>query len=101
MNPRNRRRSVAQICNLLYRRIVFGQPPRSPSAHRLALCASGLKIRATADYKSALRWQCHQAALVVLALGLALSASPGRAQPVVGGKGSSSPSIMSRPMIAR
>ena len=45
---------VAQICNLLYRRIAFGRPSKStpppgPSAR------SGLQIRDTAEFNSALR----------------------------------------------
>ena len=47
------RSGVAQICNLLYRRIAFGGTPYFPDAFDLA-AASGLQIRDTAEYNSAL-----------------------------------------------
>jgi len=43
---------VAQICNLLYRRIAFGRTPGGKSFELVA--ASGLQIRDTAEYNSAL-----------------------------------------------
>jgi hypothetical protein len=46
---------VAQICNLLYRRIAFGRASHSANAFGLA-AASGLQIRDTAEYNSALLW---------------------------------------------
>jgi hypothetical protein len=45
---------VAQICNLLYRRIAFGRPLTFPTPSPMT-AAGGLQIRDTADYKSALR----------------------------------------------
>jgi len=50
---REARPGVAQICNLLYRRIAFGGPSYFPDAFDLA-AASGLQIRDTAEYNSAL-----------------------------------------------
>ena len=49
---------VAQICNLLYRRIAFGGAWRRVRACELA-AASGLKIRDTAECNSALRPSCN------------------------------------------
>ncbi len=46
--------SVAQISNLLYRRIPFGRPPDHSQAQEVSK-AGGLEIRDTADWKSALR----------------------------------------------
>jgi len=48
------RSGVAQICNLLYRRIAFGKSSAAPPAFALAT-ASGLQIRDTAECNSALR----------------------------------------------
>ena len=47
-------RAVAQISNLLYRRIPFGRPPDDSKAHEFSE-ARGLKIRDTAGWKPALR----------------------------------------------
>jgi hypothetical protein len=47
------RYGVALICNLLYRRIAFGGTSYLPEAFDLA-AASGLQIRDTAEYNSAL-----------------------------------------------
>ena len=47
-------RAVAQISNLLYRRIPFGRPPDYSNAHEFSE-ACGLKIRDTAGWKPALR----------------------------------------------
>jgi hypothetical protein len=44
---------VAQICNLLYRRIVFGWVPCATGSSGLAM-AGGWQIRDTAEYHSAL-----------------------------------------------
>ena len=44
---------VAQICNLLYRRIAFGSASRPATACGVA-AASGLQIRDTAEFNSAL-----------------------------------------------
>jgi hypothetical protein len=44
---------VAQICNLLYRRIVFGWVPCAAGSSGLAT-AGGWQIRDTAEYNSAL-----------------------------------------------
>jgi hypothetical protein len=46
---------VAQICNLLYRRIVFGWKPCAAGSSGLAT-ACGLPIRDTAECNSALLW---------------------------------------------
>jgi hypothetical protein len=46
---------VAQICNLLYRRIAFGRSPEHSAPFPLA-AAGGLKIRDTAECNSALLW---------------------------------------------
>ena len=51
---RHREQEVAQIFNLLYRRILFGQAWELPGAPGLRT-TGGLQIRDTADYKSALR----------------------------------------------
>ena len=49
MNPRvSRSSALAQIFNLLYRRISFGRPARVPSTLEYSP-ASGLNIRTTAD----------------------------------------------------
>jgi hypothetical protein len=45
---------VAQICNLLYRRIAFGRPLAFPTPTPIA-AAGGLQIRDTAEFNSALR----------------------------------------------
>jgi hypothetical protein len=45
---------VAQVSNLLYRRLPVGTP-----GARLYVC--GLEIRDTADWKSALRWRLRDA----------------------------------------
>jgi len=47
------RSGVAQICNLLYRRIAFGGAPGVVKSFDPA-AASGLQIRDTAEYHSAL-----------------------------------------------
>ena len=53
---------VAQICNLLYRRIAFGKARRAWGVLELAM-ASGLQIRDTAECNSALLWLwLHRAA---------------------------------------
>ena len=53
---------VAQICNLLYRRIAFGKARRAWGVLELAT-ASGLQIRDTAECNSALLWlRLHRAA---------------------------------------
>src|SRR6266540_1927967 len=46
--------AVAQISNLLYRRIPFGKPPDRSEAQEFSQ-ASGLEIRDTAGWKPALR----------------------------------------------
>jgi hypothetical protein len=46
---------VAQICNLLYCRIAFGGAPGVAKSSASAM-ASGLQIRETAEYNSALLW---------------------------------------------
>jgi hypothetical protein len=46
---------VAQICNLLYRRIAFGGAPGAPKSSDPA-AASGLQIRDTAKCNSAPLW---------------------------------------------
>src|SRR6266545_6286256 len=46
--------SVAQISNLLYRRIPFGRPSDQSETQEVSR-ADGLEIRDTADWKSALR----------------------------------------------
>jgi hypothetical protein len=46
---------VAQISNLPYRRIVFGRAPVLPKSSASA-AASGLQIRDTAEWNSALLW---------------------------------------------
>ena len=65
-------RPVAQICNLLYRRIVFGSSSPWARPHERT-SPSGLKIRDTAECNSALRWWCRVAPLRVGAQFLALS----------------------------
>src|SRR6516225_7548472 len=51
---------VAQIFNLLYRRIVFGRA--WPLLMRVgAWTPGGLQVRDTAECNSALRWQCPDA----------------------------------------
>jgi hypothetical protein len=47
------RSGVAQICNLLYRRIAFGGAPGVAQSFD-PTAASGLQIRDTAEYNSAL-----------------------------------------------
>jgi hypothetical protein len=49
------RRAVAQIFNLLNRRIAFGGTQQCPTPAELA-AAGGLKIRDTAEYNSALQF---------------------------------------------
>jgi len=55
---------VAQICNLLYRRIAFGQAAGAAMLSDL-VAASGLQIRDTAECSSALLrlWLCRAVSL--------------------------------------
>ena len=50
---------VAQICNLLYRRIVFGSSPQIAGRPEWP-APGGLQIRDTAECNSALRWLRRQ-----------------------------------------
>jgi len=49
---------VAQVSNLLYRRLPVGRPPVKPATPEIRGC--GLEIRDTADWKSALRSPCSR-----------------------------------------
>lgn len=56
------RSGVAQICNLLYRRIAFGKPSTRRETAGIDMASRRLKICATAEYNSALRGECQVAA---------------------------------------
>jgi len=58
---------VAQVSNLLYRRIPFGRSPAQSESQEFST-AGGLEIRDTAGWKPALRWKRQAMLLTLLAL---------------------------------
>jgi hypothetical protein len=52
--------NVAQVSNLMYRRLPVGRAWEKP-AHRSVRDVCGLEIHDTADWKSALRFGCQNA----------------------------------------